>query len=88
MPTNRLHIKFVLAWVDAEGEEEEGGGDGEGRHAGHLLPLSRPLRLPHMSPLWIIHPHPRLPPLPRLTSITQHSATSSQLKTLHYWTAH
>ena len=77
----------MLAWVDAEGEEEEGGGDGEGRHAGHLLlPLQGSLHLlPHMSP--IIHPHPRLPPiLPRLK--TQHSPTSSHLKTLHYWTAH
>ena len=46
---------------------------------------SKASRLPHMSPLWwVIHPHPLL----ALTVITQHSRTSSHLKTLHYWTAH
>lgn len=84
----------MLAWVDAEGEEEEGGGDGEGGHAGHLLPL-RGLPAPpsHVTPAVVDHPSsgqpPLLPaPIPRPTSITQHSPTSSHLKALHYWTAH
>lgn len=84
----------MLAWVDAEGEEEEGGGDGEGRHAGHLLPLQGlPAAPSHVTPATVDHPSsaqpPCLPaPIPRLTSIIQHSPTSSHLKTLHYWTAH
>ena len=70
----------MLAWVDAEGEEEEGGGDGEGGHAGHLLPLQAcclPAPPSHVTPA--DHPSsaeeaPRLPaPIPRLTSILDHS---------------
>ena len=82
----------MLAWVDAEGEEEEGGGDGEGGHAGHLLPQLEGLPPPSHVTSLVDHPSsaqpPLLPPIPRLTSITQHSRTSSHLKTLHYWTAH
>ena len=79
----------MLAWVDTEGEEKQGGGDGEGGHAGdHLLPLLPPPS--HVT--WGAHPSSAQPPLlpttPLFTIFTQHSPTSSHLKTLHYWTAH